>query len=578
MQQLGWLTGQLTFQGFSIEIIWIAAVFDLVLFCALGAALGVVARLWPRAIVTRAAILLFSCMAFFDWLAIPLVGRVRIWAIPIPAIGLAIQFTRWFSKHQGAVERFWRKSIPWIGALALLALVGIQTGVWAREQIAVASLPTAAPELPNILVIVVDTLRADHVSSYGYARDTTPNIDRIAEQGVLFERAFATSSWTEPSHASMLTGRYTYEHGADEYKPLDDRYPTIGEALQERGYRTGAFSANFRVFCRRLGFGRGFHRFEDYYRSPGNMLVGTVYGRLVEVYGLHKGLGHQDEIGRLWADDINDAALDWIDRDQGRPFFVFLNYFDVHDPYAPPQPYRSMFSPLENPGGLINTYWGVDHIYVPMTPEQLQGEVDAYDGALVYVDEQIQQLLTGLEARGLAEDTLIVIVSDHGESFGEHGLLQHTNSLYREVIHVPLIISWPEQVPQGKRVMEPVTIAGLPATLLDLIGEEEQALFPGPSLGQLWNGATTRPDWPYPIAELAQHPAEPAQNPSAHGAMATVVNPEWHYITHEKLGEELYDWFADPEQAFNLAAGQPATEQLRAYLERQTGHSIGLEK
>jgi arylsulfatase A-like enzyme len=367
----------------------------------------------------------------------------------------------------------------------------------------------------------------------------------------------------------MLTGRYTYEHGADEYKPLDDRYPTIAEALQDRGYRTGAFSANFRVFCRRLGFGRGFHRFEDYYRSPGNMLVGTFYGRMAEVYGLQKGLGYNDEIGRRWADDINDAALDWIDRDQNRPFFVFLNYFDIHDPYVPPQPYRSMFSPLEEPGGLINTYWGVDHIYVPMTPEQLQGEVDAYDGALVLVDQQIEQLLKGLEARGLADNTLVVIVSDHGESFGEHGLLQHTNALYREVIHVPMIISWPGKVPQGKRVVEPVTIAALPATLLDLIGEGEQTLFPGPSLGQLWRTDTTPSDWPYPIAEIAQHPSEPEQNPCAHGAMEAVINEKWHYIGHEVFGDELYDWSADPQQTLNLADTQPVTEQLKTYLQRQ---------
>lgn len=579
LQRLGWLTGQLTFLGFSIEIVWIAAVFDLLLFCAVGLVLSLVARFVPGSTLTQVSVFLFAGMAFFDWLAIPLIGRVHTWAIPIVAAGLAFQFTRWFSKHQGAVVQFWRKSVVWLGALALLVLVGIQGGVWMKEQIGVASLPTAAPDAPNILVIVVDTLRADHVSSYGYTRPTTPNLDRLAEQGVLFERAFATSSWTQPSHASMLTGRYTYEHGADLYEPLDDRYPTIAQALQERGYRTGAFSANFRVFCRRLGFGRGFHRFEDYYRSIGNMLVGTFYGRMVEVYGLHSGLGYDAEIGRRWADEINDAALDWIDRDQERPFFVFMNYFDVHDPYVPPQPYRSMFSPLENPGGLINSYWGVDHIYVPQTPEQLQGEVDAYDGAIVYVDEQIDRLVGELEARGLADNTLLVIISDHGESFGEHGLLQHTNSLYREVIHVPWIIRWPGHVPEGKRIIEPVSIAALPATLLDLIGKEEQTLFPGPSLSQLWDATATRSDWPYPIAELAQHPWEPDRNPSAHGAMKSVVNAEWHYIHHEVFGDELYDWDADPQETINLATDeQTATQRLGAYLERLMSDLAHLRK
>jgi arylsulfatase A-like enzyme len=583
LQQLdfGWLGGSLTFLGFSVEIIWIATLFDLLLFCALGLALALVARHLPRFPVTRVSVFLFACLAFFDWLAIPLAGRVHIWAIPVPAIGLALQFARWFHKHQQAIECFWHKSVPWLGMLALLTLVGIQGGFWLEEWIGVARLPAAAPDLPNVLVIVVDTLRADHLSSYGYARPTSPNLDRIARQGVLFESAFSTSSWTQPSHASMLTGRYTYEHGADAYRRLDDRYPTIAEALQARGYRTGAFSANFRVFCRRLGFGRGFHHFEDYYRSVDTILVSTFYGRMVEEYVLHRGFGFEDQIGRRWVDAINCAVLGWIDRDQGRPFFAFLNYFDVHDPYVPPQPYRSMFSPLENPGGLINSYWGVDHIYVLTTPEQLQGEIDAYDGAIAYVDHHIDQLLGELQARGLAENTLVVITSDHGESFGEHGLLQHTNSLYREVIHVPLLFLWPGHLPDGVRVDEPVTIAALPATLLDLIGEDGQALFPGPSLTRLWQDLEVTVDWPYPVAEIAQHPWEPIENPSAHGAMSAALSSEWHYITHEKFGEELYDWPVDPQETLNLADRpdmQPVTGQFKMYLERLVSNAAELPK
>jgi arylsulfatase A-like enzyme len=576
LQQIGWLSGSLTFQGFSVEIVWIATLFDLLLFCALGLALGLAARLLPQLPVASVSVFLFACLTFLDWLAILLAGRVRIWAIPVPAIGLAVQFARWFHKHQQAIVRFWSKSVPWLGVVALLTLVGIQGGSWLEEWIGVARLPAAAPDLPNVLVIVVDTLRADHLSSYGYPRLTSPNLDRIARQGVLFESAFSTSSWTQPAHASMLTGRYTYEHGAELYKRLDDRYPTIAEALQARGYRTGAFSANFRVFCRRLGFGRGFHHFEDYYRSADNVVVNTFYGRMAEAYVLRHGFGLEDEIGRRLADDINRALLGWIDRGQGRPFFAFLNYFDVHDPYVPPQPYRSMFSPLENPGGLINSYWGVDHIYVPTTPEQLQGEVDAYDGAIAYVDHHIDQLLGELHARGLAENTLVVITSDHGESFGEHGLLQHTNSLYREVIHVPLIIWWPGHVPEGVRVDEPVTIAALPATVLDLVAQDGQTLFPGPSLGQLWDDSRIGSDWPYPIAELAQHPWSPTQNPSAHGAMKSALSSEWHYITHEKFGEELYAWPVDRQETLNLADRpdtQPVTEQFKTYLERLVSHA-----
>ena len=157
------------------------------------------------------------------------------------------------------------------------------------------------------------------------------------------------------------------------------------------------------------------------------------------------------------------------------PFFVFLNYYDVHAPYIPPQPFRGQFSELEEPGGRISTDWGMDHIYMPMTPEQLQEEIDAYDGAIAYVDYHIAKLLAELETRGLVQNTLVVILSDHGESFGEHGLLEHHNSLYREVIHVPMIFWWPDHVPAGERVTVSVSIAAIPATVLDIIGDAEQA-------------------------------------------------------------------------------------------------------
>jgi arylsulfatase A-like enzyme len=593
LQQLGWLTGTLTFQGFSAEIIWLAALFDLVLFCALGLVLGLAAWVFPRLPTIKIAVFLFAFLVIFDWLGIVLIGQARIWAIAVLALGLAVQSARWFGKHQAAIERFWRKSLPWFGAAALLALVGIQSGFWLTEWVGTSRLPPAAPESPNILVIVVDALRADHVSSYGYARPTSPNIDRLAQQGLLFENAFSTSSWTEPSHASMLTGRYTYEHGADLYNPLDDRYPTIAEVLQARGYRTGAFSGNIRVFCRRLGLGRGFHHFEDYYRSVGNILVNTFYGRVFEVYALHKALGFQDELGRRWADDINRSVLRWVDRDSEKPFFVFINYYDVHDPYTPPQPYRSKFAQWENPGGLIDSYWGVDNIYVPMTPDQLQGEVDAYDGGIAYVDEQIDQLLTELGSRGLAENLLVVVTSDHGEAFGEHGLLQHTNSLYREVIHIPLIFWWRGHLPEGERVAQPVSNAALPTTLLDLLGQQGQgtddvrAQFPGPPLTTVWANPQAGTDdvrdvdWPHPLAELAQHPWMPVQNPSAHGAMRSVVSPEWHYITHENLGEELYNWLADPQETINLASRtdmEPVAEQLRIYLGQFEAHDTDLAR
>src|SRR6476646_3044527 len=176
----------------------------------------------------------------------------------------------------------WRKSVPWLAAALGLMIVAIQGGKSISESSTVSKLLAATPGSPNVLVIVVDTLRADHLSSYGYARPTSPNIDRLATQGVLFKNAVATSSWTFPSHASLLTGRYQYEHGMDKIREMPavggevfsaNGLPTLGEALMQKGYRTGAFSANRTYFTHDLGFGRGFVHFEDYFHSASDMFV-----------------------------------------------------------------------------------------------------------------------------------------------------------------------------------------------------------------------------------------------------------------------------------------------------------------
>lgn len=351
-----------------------------------------------------------------------------------------------------------------------------------------AKLPAAAADEPNVLVIVVDTLRADHLSSYGYDRPTSTNIDRIATQGVLFQNAVATSSWTFPSHASLLTGRYQYEHGMDKVKQMSvigveafspNGLPTLGEALLQKGYRTGAFSANRTYFTRDLGFGRGFMHFEDYFHSSSDMFVRTLYGReFARIYLkrsdrslvkrvlrklgfaalLDQGAEGSGSYGgafgiRKRADVVNQETLDWIDRDRRRPFFAFLNYFDVHDPYGGPRSYAK-----------------------PSWPQQTN--VDAYDAGVKYVDDSIGRLMEELDRRGLSKNTLVVITGDHGESLGQHHLRTHGKALYWELIHVPLVLRYPGRVPAGVRLDVPVSNSALPATIMELLGEGGQEHFP----------------------------------------------------------------------------------------------------
>ena len=571
LQRLELLTWRLQNRAIWYETLWIAPMVDLVLFTLAGGFFALVGWLFPRLPFRKIAWFTFIVLAVFDWAFIILFGKVSLIAITILVVGLSIQVFNSLSKREAAVASQLQKVLPWLAGVTVLLFVAIQGGGWANEKIRTSHLPKARSENPNVIVLVVDTLRADHLSSYGYNRDTSPFMDSLASEGVRFENAISPSSWTQPSHASMLTGRYTHETHA-ETQPLDDTYPTIGEIMQANGYRTGAFSGNTEFFTRRQGFGRGFLHFEDNYKSmPDAFFNSSLYGFIFDFYGLRKVLKYEGVPTRVLATDINRSVLNWIDRG-GQPFFVFMNYFDVHDPYTPPEPYRNKYASTPNPGGLIN---GFMERYSPfLTPEQLQSEIDAYDGSIAYVDNQIKALFGELEARGLLENTIVIVTSDHGESLGEHGLLQHSASLYLDEIHVPLIIWAPKYVPAGGTIDAPVTLTSLPSTILSLIGSKDDP-FPEPSLTVLLSGNGGVPaDWPNPVSELAQMVGAADINPSTHGAMKSVVGHEMQYIVHDKFGEELYNWRSDPQEQTNLVDEPSALNALdgfRLYLKTLLG-------
>jgi len=565
------LTWRLQNRAIWYETLWIAPLVDLVLFALAGGFFLLAGWLLPRLPVRKAAWFTFILLAVFDWAFIILFGKISFFAIIILAVGISIQAFITLTKREESASPKLQKAAPWLIGVTVLFFVGIQGGGWLNERIKTSALPESGPDAPNVIVIVIDTLRADHLSSYGYERDTSPFMDNLAAEGVRFENAISPSSWTQPVHASLLTGRYTYEHQA-ETEPLDTTDPTIGELMQANGYRTGAFSANTLFFTRRQGHGRGFLHFEDNYQSvPDAFLNSSLYGFLFDFYGLRKALKYEGVPTRILAPEINEAVLDWVEKDDESPFFVFMNYFDVHDPYTPPEPYRSKYASVPNPGGLIN---GFMERYSPaLTPEQIQTEIDAYDGSISYVDDQIKSLFIELDSRGLLDNTIVILTSDHGESLGEHGLLQHSASLYLDEVHVPLIVWGPNYIPAGKTIDTPVTIAALPSTILSLIGSSDDP-FPGPSLALLMTSDETPADWPDPISELAQMVGAAEINPSTHGAMKSVVGAEMQYIVHEQFGEKLYNWQADPQETDNLVdepSSQSALEYFRQYLQDSIG-------
>jgi arylsulfatase A-like enzyme len=568
----------------SWEIVWISPIVDAILFLSLTLICIAVSRLTPRIPAMRVLVFLLTFFSVYDWLT--LTSRLLLRACLLLALGVAVAFTRWCGKHEGAFLRFWKRTTPWMVAAWVLAFAGIQGGKWLHERSAVANLSPAVTGAPNVLVIVVDTLRADHVSSYGYARPTTPNLDRLAQQGVRFDNAISPCSWSLPSHVSLVTGLYQFEHEVGSVQPEPwlgwgnngmGGFPTLGEALERRGYRTGAFSANRTYFSRDLGFGRGFVHFEDYFHSPSDAFVRTLYGReFARIYlkrseqslvkrTLRKlgfnSLLDQDAEGsgsyggafgvRKHADVVNQEVTEWVDRDRQRPFFAFLNYFDVHDPYGGPRDY-------------------------PKTSWPQQSELDAYDNGVKYVDDYIGRLMEELRRRGLANNTLVVITSDHGEALGQHHLRTHGKALYWEQIHVPLVIWYTGHVPAGVTVTTPVTNAAIPATIMDLLGAGPQSPFPPSSLSTLWQTGGV-PNWPEPLSELAHNAISDKEDRAARtlvptsstGSMKSLVTTRWQLITHETMGDQLYDWVLDPAESFNVThplEGQVTIEGLKAHM------------
>ena len=545
-QRINWLNAARMIHE-SAEILWVSPLLDLFIFITAGLICAILSRFISKPPWLRIAVFAMAGLAIYDWLS--LTERLYNIACILMAVGGAVAFQRWFSNHEDSALRVCRRTTAWIAAVVVIAFIGVQAGKWWSERQETSRLPAAATGSPNVVLIVYDALRADHVSSYGYPRLTSPEIDKLAKEGVLFENAVSTSSWSLPSHASLVTGRYQFEHGADnpQREPWFgwgdtsfNRYPTIGQALEKKGYRTGAFSANRVFFTRSCGFGRGFLHFEDYFHSPLDAFLRTLYGR--KIGPLYLARGGRRFVLHKRADVVNRELTEWIDRDRQRPFFAMLNYFDVHDPYGGPDDYAR-------------------------PPWEVKTTIDSYDAGLKYDDDMLAQLMRQLEQRGLAKNTVVIVTSDHGESLGQHGLNTHGRALYWELLRVPLVIWYPDHIPASLRVSQPVTNASIPATVMDIVNGESN--FPGPVLSQAWKSPGSESKWPAPLAEIARNPypedmekiADATEPTSTTGAMKSLVTQQQQLIAHENLGNQLYDLQQDAGEQNNLAdtpAGQQA--------------------
>ena len=320
----------------------------------------------------------------------------------------------------------------------------------------------------NVIVVGIDTLRADHLSCYGYERKTTPNIDRLAAGGALFLDDVSQAPWTLPSFASLFTSLYPHQHGVTSgLTQVKDTFPTLASTLLEKGYSTGAI-INSRVLDPEMKLDRGFQ----------------FYDRL----------GPNTRL----ADGTTRDGLAWIDKQKGKPFLLFLHYFDPHEPYAPPAPYDTLYYPEYSGGkfGHAFHFWKEFpeaaalnfKVLESNTPEDWAHIVALYDGEITFTDAAIGDLLKGLESRGLTKRTLIVVTADHGEEFYDHKGFGHGHSLFAELLRVPLIFSLPGRIAPNQRLSEQVRAIDMMPTVLDILGIKSQARFEGASLLPMLEG------------------------------------------------------------------------------------------
>ncbi len=329
--------------------------------------------------------------------------------------------------------------VPGIGNFFLLLLV--------LSLFAAAGCGRGPAAPPNILFISVDTLRRDHLGCYGYERETSPRIDRIAGNGVLFENGVSTSCWTLPSHTSMLTGLYPSFHRLqDDGNRLAGDVATLAEQLRDAGYHTMAVTAHVYVSSE-FGLDRGFDRFDD---------------------SLIRG-GAENPV----ASEVIDRALDLFRTLPPEPFFAFVHFFDPHWDYAPPPPFDTKFTDPTYDGPIDGTLDSMLPFLQGdrrMPAADLARAVALYDGEIAFVDAQIGRLIDGLDEMGRMENTLIVLTGDHGEEFQDHGRLGHGKSLFREQLGVPIILSGHDTFPAGGRSDRLVSLVDLAPTLLELAG------------------------------------------------------------------------------------------------------------
>jgi len=432
---------------------------------------------------------------------------------------------------------------------------------------------TAAAGAPDVFLLSLDTTRADHMSTYGYHRETSPRLTELASDGLNFVEARSPAQWTVPGHASMLTGKFPSSHGAHyaggwhsgplisgrrRVFPLAEEHVTLAELLSERGWATGGFVANFANLYRGFGMAQGFHYYEDH---PSLLLRPVPHAvRLAQRFS-------PTSFKKPFrsARQLNAAALNWMDGlPEGRPAFVFINYLEPHH-WLAAAPYDLWARDM--PGAERLALKGLFTHAIPagLTPEEQEFVTANYDGQILAMDEAIGEFVEALKRRGRYENALIVVTSDHGELLGEHDQVGHGGRMmYEGLLHVPLIVKLPgADRPRGE-VTQQVQIVDILPTVLRAIGAESPAAVEGEPLQQVTH---------VNLAEEHINPEFVAVYGNVYNrALRVVYDPPYKLILTSQGEKMLFDLGKDPDEMHNLATEDPdRVARMEADLEGAIG-------
>ncbi len=404
---------------------------------------------------------------------------------------------------------------------------------------------------PNVVLVSLDSCRADHLSCYGYARRTSPRLDELASSGAVFENCFSSTSWTLPAHMALFTSLPDTVHGVydNDLPPLDPDRVTIAEQFKAKGYVTAGFVSGPYLHPA-FGFDRGF----DFYFNCTSYLDAKEFHD--ERFREFRSEAHKESHRDVTNPRLFGQVDTWLSEHSESPFFAFIHVWDIHYDYTPPPPFDTMFDPDYAGSVSAIDFEKNPAIHPNMDPRDLEHVVALYDGEIASTDRYLGQLFERIASLGLTEETIVVVTADHGEEFFEHGNKGHQRSLFDEVLRIPLIVSWPGRVPKGIRVKEQTRIIDIAPTLAELCGLPPNREGVGKSLVPFFDGRGR--DLPaYSQLELASGPA----------SLRAVRVPEFKIVWNNLRGRgNLFDLREDPRETRPLGPDSPFAVPALDYL------------